>query len=83
MEAKPPSRERLVELDVDPDQPHAYGVCPGCGGLYLAGSRVTDPRARTLWHSVPPCERFTALPPVGFLQWARTEGSRVTTPRTR
>lgn len=80
----PPDLVRMPELElhellrvvgIEPHARYLVGRCPACGGAYACGAVVGDLAARRLWHSVPACERAEQLPPLGFLQWARTEGS--------
>lgn len=69
-------RTALVGLGLSSTAPWLVGRCPGCGGSYVLGVKADDPKGRALFHSMPPCERAEALPPLGYLQWVRTEGGR-------
>lgn len=67
----------LRTLGISHEAPWLVGRCPGCGGTYVLGVIAEPPAGltgRRLMHADPPCEKANALPALGFLQWARTEG---------
>jgi hypothetical protein len=68
-------------VDIDPTQPNGRGRCPACGLQFLAGHRLSDPRAASLWHELPECERYAGIVrtegPLAFIRWAKAHGAEL------
>jgi hypothetical protein len=68
-------------LDIDPTRPNGRALCPECGREFVAGHRLSDPTAATLWHELPECERYAGIVrsvgPLAFVRWAKAHGAEL------